>query len=278
MFGSNSRIIAQIHFLAKDSDMSLFHNLAQLGEQLSATKKKLAHSALIGAYWQTLAPEEIAPASRLLIGRIFPESDAPTVNLSSAALQRVLEKVVGAPIEWSDSAVDFGDAIAQWLNARNWQPQGAPLELLDVYRAYEEMAATSGSGSRTRKDELLAALFQRATALEAKYLTKQITGEMRVGVDEGALLDALTRHTEIPAASIRRANQMAGDVGAVIQSALTQGEKGLAKIGLGIGRPLKPMLAQGADSVSNAFEILPPPLAFEYKLDGVRLQIHKTTR
>ena len=122
---------------------------------------------------------------------------------------------------------------------------------------------------------MLASLFRRATALEAKYLTKQITGEMRVGVDEGALLDALIRHTKIPAASIRRANQVAGDVGAVIYAALTQGQKGLDQLALGVGRPLKPMLAQSADSVSNALEMILPPLAFEYKLDGVRLQIHK---
>jgi DNA ligase-1 len=255
--------------------MSLFRTLAQLGEQLSATKKKLEHSARIAAYWQTLAPEEIAIASRLLIGRIFPESDARTINLSGAALQRVLESVVGAPIEWSDSAVDFGGAVQKWLEARDWQPRGAPLELLDVYRAYETIAATGGAGSRARKDELLAELFQRATALEAKYITKQITGEMRVGVDEGALLDALARHTKIPAATIRRANQVAGDVGAVVSLALTQGAKGLAKLNLGIGRPLKPMLAQSAATVADVLAILPPPVAFEYKLDGARLQIHK---
>lgn len=255
--------------------MSLFLILAQLGEQLAATKKRLEHSTLIAAYWQQLVPEEIAPASRLLIGRIFPESDARTINLSGTALQRVLEKVVGAPIEWSDSAVDFGDAVMQWLQTRGWQPQGAPPELLDVYQTYLEIAAASGSGSRARKDALLAGLFQRATALEAKYITKQITGEMRVGVDEGALLDALARHTQIPAASIRRANQVGGDVGAVIYAALTEGQKGLDRLALALGRPLKPMLAQSAASVAGALEIISPPLAFEYKLDGARLQVHK---
>ncbi|MBI4675763.1 MAG: ATP-dependent DNA ligase [Chloroflexi bacterium] len=255
--------------------MSLFLNLAQLGEQLAATKKKLEHSALIGAYWQQLAPPELAPASRLLIGRIFPESDARTVNLSGAALQRVLQQVAGTPVEWSDSAVDFGDAVAQWLTARGWQPHGAPLELLDVYHAYEEIAAASGAGSRTRKDELLAALLQRASALEAKYITKQITGEMRVGVSEGMLLDALARNTHIPAATIRRANQLAGDVGVVVYTALVQGKAGLETVGLEVGHPLKPMLAQSADTVADALEMICPPLALEYKLDGARLQIHK---
>lgn len=70
--------------------MSLFLDLATLGEQLAATKKKLEHSALIGAYLKQVAPDEIAPASRLLIGRIFPESDSRIVNISGTALNRVL--------------------------------------------------------------------------------------------------------------------------------------------------------------------------------------------
>src|SRR5690348_12216713 len=193
--------------------MSLFIDLANLGEQLSATKKKLEHSALIGAYLEQIEPEEIAPAARLLIGRIFPESDALIVNISGAALNRVLAEVVGAEIEWSGSAVDFGDAVAQWLTSRNWKPQGEPLQILDVCRTYEEIASATGTGSRGRKDELLAALFRRASIVEVKYITKQVSGEMRVGVSEGALIDALVRNSEIPAVKIRRANQLAGDVG-----------------------------------------------------------------
>lgn len=255
--------------------MSLFVELAQLGEQLAATKKRLEHSALIGAYLYKIAPEEVAPAARLLIGRIFPESDPRIVNISGAALNRVLESVVGAEIEWSGSAVDFGDAVAQWLSARGWQPQGQPLQVLEVYRTYEEIADISGSGSRTRKDELLSGLFRRASVVEAKYITKQVSGEMRVGVSEGALLDALARNTKIPAVTIRRANQVAGDVGAVAYAAIILGEAGLQKLGLQMGRPLKPMLAQSAETVADALVEIAPPLAFEYKLDGARLQIHK---
>lgn len=255
--------------------MSRFLDLANLGEQLAATKKKLEHSALIGAYLKSIAPDEIAPAARLLIGRIFPESDPRIVNISGAALNRVLEKVVGSEIEWSGSAVDFGDAVAQWLTAHQWTPQGEPLQISDVYHTYEEIAEATGSGSRKRKDDLLAALFQRASVVEAKYITKQVSGEMRVGVSEGSLIDALVRNTDIPAAKIRRANQLAGDVGAVAYAALIEGEKGLDALSLQVGRPLKPMLAQSAETVEEALEIISPPLALEYKLDGARLQIHK---
>lgn len=259
----------------KTLSMSLFLSLAELGEQLAATKKKLEHSALIGAFLKSLAPEEIAPASRLLIGRIFPESDPRIINISGAALNRVLVSVVGAEMEWSGSAVDYGDAVAQWLTAQKWKPSGEPLQILDVYHAYEEIADTTGAGSRSHKDDLLARLFKRASIVEAKYITKQVSGEMRVGVSEGSLLDALARNTGIPAVSIRRANQLAGDVGAVAQAAFTTGEPGLQTLALQLGRPLKPMLAQSAETVSDALAEISPPVAFEYKLDGARVQIHK---
>lgn len=255
--------------------MSTFNDLAELGEQLAATKKKLEHRALIGAYLRELPPDEIAPASRLLIGRVFSETDPRILNMSGSAVSRALESLVGAPIEWSGDAVDFGDAVERWLNRRGWKPKGEPLQLLDVYHTYEEMAATGGAGSRELKDELLVALLRRASPLQAKYIVKHLTGEMRVGVSEGTLLDAIAHATSIPAASIRRANQLSGDVGAVARAAIVEGAPGLARLSLQLGHPLKPMLAQSADSVSDALERMEQPLALEYKLDGARVQIHK---
>ncbi len=255
--------------------MTAFRDLAQLGERLAATKKKLEHSALIGAYLKSLPVQEIAPAARLLIGRVLPESDPRVVNLSGSAVTRVLEALVGSPMDWSGSAVDFGDAVDKWLSSRGWTPRPSPLDLMEVFNAYQEMAETTGAGSRERKDALLSELFARATAVEAKYLVKQLTKEMRVGVSEGSLLDALARTTGIPGATIRRANQFAGDVGLVARAALTEGAAGLERLALQVGRPLKPMLAQSAEDVPDAFSKMAEPLALEYKLDGARVQIHK---
>lgn len=255
--------------------MTAFADLATLGESLAGTKKKLEHSALIGDLLKKLLPDEIAPASRLIIGRVFPESDARIVNLSGSAVVRVLEDLVGTPMDWSGSAVDFGDAVERWLTARLWTPRPPPLQIMDVYRTYEQIAETTGAGSRELKDALLLGLFSRATPVEAKYIAKHLTKEMRVGVSEGSLLDALARTMGLPGATIRRANQVAGDVGEVARAAILDGEAGLARLSLRLGHPLKPMLAQSAKDVADAFEKIPVPLALEYKLDGARVQIHK---
>jgi DNA ligase-1 len=257
--------------------MSSFYQLAQLGEALAATKKKLEHRAQIGAYLKSLPPEEIAIAARLIIGRVFPESDPRILNLSGSAVGQAVEELTGAPMDWGaiGVAVDYGDAVEKWLTARGHAPQGEPLQLMEVYRAYEAIALDNGPGSRERKNQAVVALLRRASPLEAKYLVKHLVKEMRVGVNELSLLDAIADASGIPSRVIRRANQVSGDVGEVARAALIEGEPALARLSVKVGVPLKPMLAQPADDVADAFAKAGGPLALEYKLDGVRVQIHK---
>ncbi|MCL4488397.1 MAG: ATP-dependent DNA ligase [Chloroflexi bacterium] len=258
--------------------MSTFEQLAQVGEALAGTKKKLEHAQLIAGYLQSLPEDEIAIAARLLIGDIFPGGDERTLNLSGAAIARALEQTAGtsAAFDEIESAVDFGDAVEQVLNRRAHSRKGAPLSLSDVYQTYAEIADIAGGGSREQKDARLQDLFARASPLEAKYIVKHLTKEMRVGVNEGTLLDALARTTGIEGETVRRAQQFTGDIGTVARAALVGGRADLARLGPRLGHPLKPMLAQSAKDIAEAFDKLgEPPIALEYKLDGARVQIHK---
>lgn len=258
--------------------MSTFEQLARLGEQLAATKKKLEHAALIDAYFHSIPADEIELAARLMIGQIFPEGDPRVLNLSGAAIERAVEQTLGSTSVFAniDGAIDFGDAVEKALTKRKHTRAGAPLTLDEVYRAYEEIADIIGEGSREQKDARLRELFARASPLEAKYIVKHLTREMRVGVNEGALLDALARTTGISGETIRRAHQFTGDIGAVARATLTGGEPTLKQLKLRVGLPLKPMLAQSAKDIAEAFEKMAgAPLALEYKLDGTRVQIHK---
>ncbi len=258
--------------------MTAFEPLAQLGEALAATRKKLEHAALVGAYLKALPPDEIAPAARLLIGQIFPEGDPRILNVSGAAIERAIAQTIGGTYVYSsiDGAVDFGDAVHKALTRRGHTRRGAPLTLSDVYGAYAEIATVTGPGSRERRDVRLRELFARASALEAKYIVKHLIREMRVGVNAGSLLDALARTTGIPGDKVRRAYQFTGDIGAVAQAALVGGADALEQMTAVVGRPLKPMLAQSAEDVRDAFEEMPlGETALEFKLDGARVQIHK---
>ena len=159
--------------------------------------------------------------------------------------------------------------------ARKAPPQEPPLTLLDVYETFEEIAETMGPGSRGKKEGLLRSLLARAEPLEAKYIVKDILGEMRHGVSEGMMLEAISLAAGAEKEAVRRANMLCGDLGAVAEIALMGGNEGLKAVAVRIGRPLKPMLAQTAENIAEAFEYHKGKIALEYKLDGARVQIHK---
>jgi DNA ligase-1 len=261
------------------SDTS-FARLAHLGQQLEQTSKRLELTALLVDFLRGLAPEEIPPAVQLTIGQVFPGWDGRALNVSWRAVEAVVDALTDAPPAVRDEifgqAVDGGEAVRMLLEqTRRQPPDPPPPTILEVFRAFEEIAATEGKGSRAHKEALLRGLLARATPLEAKYLVKVISQEMRHGVNEGIMLDAIAQAAGIKPRMVRRANQFWGDLGEVALVALTQGEAGLKGASVRLFRPLKPMLAQTADDLAEAFERYQGRVALEYKLDGARVQIHR---
>jgi DNA ligase-1 len=257
-----------------------FANLAYLGEQLERTTKRLELAALLADFLRGLSPKEIPPAVRLTIGQVFPEWDGRALNVSWKAVMAVMEGLTDASPsvhdEISAQAVDGGQAVRMLLEqARRQPPSLPPLTILEVFHTFEDIAETAGKGSRARKEALLQGLLSRATPVEAKYLVKVIYQEMRHGVSEGIMLDAVAKAAGVKTRLVRRANQLWGDLGEVALVALTEGETGLKKATVRLFRPLKPMLAQTAGDLIEAFERYEGRLALEYKLDGARVQIHR---
>jgi DNA ligase-1 len=260
--------------------MSTFVEFAELGEKLEATRARKTMAALVAEYLRSASASEVASAARMVIGRVFPERQGRPLNLSGAAVVRVVNQVVKTTPEQrqriAGEAVDFGQSVQMMLErGQRKSDERAPLTLDDVWRAFQDIAAASGPGSRQRKDEILFGLLGRATPLEAKYIVKVAVGEMRHGVSEGLLVDGIALAAGAPRKLVQRANMLMGDVGAVAEVALLEGGEGLNRIHAEPGRPIKPMLAQTAASIEEAFDLLGSRLALEYKLDGARVQIHK---
>jgi DNA ligase-1 len=253
--------------------------LAELGERLERTKKRKELSELLAGFLRGLSTEEIPPAVRLTIGQVFPEWDGRALNVSWKAVMSVVEELIEPGVAsreqvWSE-AVDGGQAVQLLLQAhRRDPPTPPPLTLLEVYRAFEAIAATSGRGSRARKSDLIRGLLERASDLEAKYLAKVVFQDMRHGVSEGIMLTGIARAAGTRLKSVRRANQLWGDVGEVALVALTDGERALQAATVRLFRPIKPMLAQTSEEVTEAYERFGERFALEYKLDGARVQIH----
>jgi DNA ligase-1 len=257
-----------------------FARLAHLGQRLERTTKRLELAALAADFLRGLPPEEIPPAVRLTIGQAFPEWDGRALNVSWKAVTTVMDGLTDAPPtvrdEISAQAVDGGEAVRLLLERSRLQPPSPPpLTILEVFHTFEDIAETAGRGSRARKEALLRGLLVRATPVEAKYLVKVIYQEMRHGVSEGIMLDAVAKAAGVKTRLVRRANQLWGDLGEVALVALTEGEVGLKKATVRLFRPLKPMLAQTAKDLAEAFERYKGRVALEYKLDGARVQIHR---
>jgi DNA ligase-1 len=257
-----------------------FSRLAELGEQLEQTTKRRELAALLADFLRHLSSNEIPAAVRLTIGQVFPEWDERALNVSWKAVMAAVDELVDAPDavkeDVSAQAVDGGEAVYQLLErARRQPPIPPPLTILEVYGFFEEIAETAGRGSRARKEALVRELLERATALEAKYLSKVIYQEMRHGVSEGVMLDGIALAAGVKKPLVRRANQLWGDLGEVARVALVSGADGLEKATLRLFRPIKPMLAQTAEDLAEAFDRYQGKLALEYKLDGARVQIHR---
>jgi DNA ligase 1 len=156
-------------------------------------------------------------------------------------------------------------------------PDAAPapdLTLAEVDATLARIAQTSGAGSTTDRARLIGELFARATKDEQEFLQRVVLGELRQGAVEGLMVDAVAQAAGLPIGEIRRALMVSGDLRVVATAALTEGWQGLARMSIRLFRPLKPMLAQTAEDSCEALKQL-GTAAFEYKLDGARIQAHK---
>jgi DNA ligase 1 len=154
------------------------------------------------------------------------------------------------------------------------EPAAAPtLELVDVDATLAALESVAGPGSNAERARLSAGLFGRATASEQRFLRSLIAGELRQGALAGVLIEGIAKAAEVPAAAVRRALLLAGDLPAIGAIALQGGLPALEAIRIEVGRPLAPMLAGSAPDAATAIERLGTAAA-EWKLDGIRVQIH----
>jgi DNA ligase-1 len=153
-------------------------------------------------------------------------------------------------------------------------PRDEPLALLEVDRAFDALAAERGAGSAERRTRTLRGLLERAREEERRFLAALVLGEVRQGALDGLVQEAIARAAGLPPADVRQAAMFAPSLGDVARAALEEGASGLTRFSLRLLSPIAPMLASTAEDTSEALERL-GEAAFEYKLDGARIQLHK---
>jgi len=221
----------------------LFRDLVGTSRAVGDTRSRLAKIDHLAGLLGRLAPDEVRPAVAYLAG-LVPQGKLGVGWATVSALPREGEGT------------------------------GEPLAIVDVDRALGELAAAGGPGSAAARKRVLGALWARAGGAERDFLARLLTGELRQGALEGIMAEAVARAASADPARVRRAMMLSGDIAEVARAALAAGEAGLGEFRVELFRPLLPMLAQPADDVADAVARL-GEAAFEFKLDGARVQLHK---
>lgn len=189
-------------------------------------------------------------------------------------------RLISVVVAWLSGELLQRQIGVGWASLRSLpEPAEEPgLSVLEVDDRFGEIRAVTGQGSQARRAALLADLFGRATAIEQTFLRRLLAGELRQGALIGVMADAVAVAADVPAATVRRAAMLGGALPTVAAAALTGGAAALAAFTLTVGVPVGPMLAQTAADVGDALERLGGTAVFEAKLDGARVQIHRSGR
>jgi DNA ligase-1 len=260
-----------------------FKALAELLETVEATKKRLEIIEQVAGFLKTLNSDELETAVNLMVARAFPRYSQKTLDVNWSTLTRILQRTTSFDWHLFQTAMtatgDIGSATKTVLENSKIKKQTQltmhPLTILETQRTFEAIAQTGGSGSRERKERLITTLLSQASPVETKYLVKVFTGEMRTGLHEGLMEQAVARAFNVPLQTVQHASMMLGDIGEVAATLKTKGAEGLETVGFQVFRPVQLMLAQTADSVQEALSEQGGASGFEYKYDGARVQIHK---
>jgi DNA ligase-1 len=201
------------------------------------------------------------------------------VDTLAACLRAARADEVGIAVRYLSGSVrqqrlGIGGSALNRVRRSVLPAQNASLTLADVDAALERIAGTSGARSGGERIRLLGELFARASADEQDFLARLIVGELRQGAVEGLMVEAVAKAAEISVDEVRRAVMVAGDLAAVAEATLADGGAALGQFAIQLFRPIRPMLAGAATDTDEALAEL-SEAAFEFKLDGARVQVHK---
>lgn len=274
--------------------------LVELYKRLESTTKRLEKTFYIAEFLKR-HPNQIEMLALLVQGRVFPSWSEEKAGIASRLVAKAISLATGVSqreVEesWSRKG-DLGEVCRGFVaEKRQTTLMARELDAEKVFQNLQRLASTEGEGSVDRKIGLVAELLTSAKPDEAKYIIRNVLEELRIGVGDGILRDAIVLAFITPDAeydatenqfrideeaynrgveAVQEAYDIANDFARIADIAAREGLEGLKRIAIEPGRPLKVMLFQKAADVKDAFERVGRPCALEYKMDGFRIQIHK---
>ena len=241
---------------------------AETADAIAKTTSKLRKVSVLADYLGALGDEDLRPAATFFTGRPFPLRDARTLNVGWAGLVRTVQEISGSSdLDIHNAYLERGDLgeVAERLLAAPNQPEWTPAQVAAVF---EELARTSGAGA---KQAIVKRLLGGLRPPEAKYVIKIVTGDLRIGLKENTVEEAIAKAFNQHADFVRRTNMSLGDIG---ETAILARQNRLGEASLRLFRPLKFMLATPVETEEEIFKDFPGPFYVEDKYDGIRGQLH----
>ncbi len=256
----------------------LFRELADTYEKLEATSSRLEMTDILAEAFRRFDPSEIRMAVYLTQGQLYPDFNPLKLGMADKLILKAIAFASGAGESFvQDLMLKEGDpGIVAQSAFQHTTLFSEPLTLRRAYETLEAIARSEGGGSQDLKIKLMSKLLSDASSSEAKFLSRVITGRMRLGVSSMTVLDALAVAfaTKEDRDAVERAFNVSCDLGLVAEEMALHGLDGVRAIHVQVNRPLRAMLAERMSSPEEILEKMGGTCAFEYKYDGVRLQAH----
>jgi len=281
-----------------------YSKLVDMYEKLEATTKRLEHTYIISEFLKDVSLEDLGTTILLLEGRVFPRWDEREIGMASKMMLKAINVASGETknrinSEWKKTG-DLGTVSYNLIKKKKQSTLGShELTVNKILNNLRKLVTIEGQGSVDKKVSLVAELLTSAKPSEAKYIVRTILNDMRIGVGEGSIRDAIVwaffgkelgvkynkeeKNIELEdrekyneyVDTVQRAYDITNDFGPVAEAAKKHGLKGLGNLSMSVGVPLKAMLALKVDDIDEGFERCGKPAEFEFKYDGMRMQIHK---
>ncbi len=263
---------------------SEFGEFAAVGQAIGRVPAKLEKVRLLAEYLRALGSLQLPIATTYLTGRAFAQTDVRTLQAGWAVIRRALQAAAKmSDTEFHEAASGHGDAGKSAFAVLEGRTEPAPFSIVDSRELFENLQRARGP---IAKAEVLQARLQKISAVEGQYLVKILTGDLRIGLKEGLVEEAMAKAFDVSVDDVKEANMLLGDIGRTAGLA-ARNELGQAEIS--IFRPIKSMLASPeptAEAIWDRFapgqvdgdaeRAVPATIYVEDKFDGIRAQLHRS--
>ena len=268
----------------------LYRELVDAYEKIEATSKRLEMADLLVGLLRRTPVETISKAVYLTQGKLYPDFFGIELGLAEKMVARAIAQAAATTVQQVDSEYkkrgDIGLAAENILSSMRQvtlleytsQRKDEGLTVEKVYQTLEEIAKTTGEGSQNQKIGLVSSLLKAASPIEARYVLRTVTGQLRLGIADMTIIDALAiafgggkKNRD----AVERAYNLSSDLGLIAREIASNGLSALKRFKPKVGNPIRPMLAERLATPGEILQKFGGEFAAEFKYDGERIQAHK---